>query len=162
MPIYSVYCWLNHEINKFPQWARRTWFWSNIGLLQSCLQRLSLVKPVPLLTLCSHQLGSSAASRQKEEVVHAAQTFDRYKQRPWEYFDSEGTETEIYIIGHDCRYLVLVFPCLSQNMLSGMEAVRCGRATGGTIKEASHPRRHARLALYRFVLAELTSLCSAI
>lgn len=56
---------------------------------RSCLLRLSQVKQVPLPTLCSRHLGTSAASQQKEAVVHSAQTFDRYKQRPWDYLDSE-------------------------------------------------------------------------
>ncbi|KAM4725860.1 small ribosomal subunit protein mS40 isoform 2-T2 [Anableps anableps] len=56
---------------------------------RSCLQRLPAVKPTPLRALFSHQFGSSAASWQKEADVQAAQSLDRYKQRPWDYLDSE-------------------------------------------------------------------------
>ncbi|MED6264179.1 28S ribosomal protein S18b, mitochondrial [Characodon lateralis] len=55
---------------------------------RSCLQRLA-VKPVHPPALSSHQLGSSAASRQKEADVQVSQTLDRYKQRPWDYLESE-------------------------------------------------------------------------
>uniref|UniRef100_A0A3P9P872 Small ribosomal subunit protein mS40 n=1 Tax=Poecilia reticulata TaxID=8081 RepID=A0A3P9P872_POERE len=51
---------------------------------RSCLQRLPAVKP----NLLTHQFTSSAACWQEAEV-HAAQTADRYKQRPWVYLDSE-------------------------------------------------------------------------
>ncbi|KAM4549967.1 small ribosomal subunit protein mS40 isoform 2-T2 [Fundulus diaphanus] len=47
------------------------------------------LQPVPLPALLSHPFGSSAAFRQKEAEVQAAQALDRYKQRPWDYLESE-------------------------------------------------------------------------
>ncbi|PWA28342.1 hypothetical protein CCH79_00018897, partial [Gambusia affinis] len=54
----------------------------------SCLQRLPVVKPPPVFALFTRQFGSSAACWQEAEI-QAAQTADRYKQRPWDYLDSE-------------------------------------------------------------------------
>ncbi|XP_015253408.1 PREDICTED: 28S ribosomal protein S18b, mitochondrial [Cyprinodon variegatus] len=63
---------------------------------QSCLQRLQvrplfLQTPPPPSAVFSHHFWSSAASRQKEADpdLQAAQSLERYKDRPWDYLDSE-------------------------------------------------------------------------